>query len=161
MKYLYCLLFLAFGNVLNAQTKDDLVAALKVIFEQPEMERAFQNDLSEGMSVVIQVENNLVRSNSNLTTKLMAELTQDDFWDFDRSVKLLVGESPSEYGVKEEYLMQITFNGDDKSLRFFLSSIIREERKQYQWLYTMNKDFSDWEVQNSDVSSRGVRLNDW
>ena len=161
MKYLYIFIFLAFANILNAQTKDDLVEALKVIFEQAEMERAFQNDLSEGMSVVIQVENRLVQSNSNLTTKLMSELIQDDFWDFERPVKLLTGESPSEYGVRPEYLLNINFEGNDQILHFFISNIIREERKQYQWLYTLSKDFNDWEIKNSDVSSRGVRLNDW
>jgi len=161
MRYIYCIIFLAFANIINAQTKDDLVSALKVIFEQAEMERAFQNDLSEGMSVVIQIENRLVRSNLNLAAKLMSELTQDDFWDFNRPVKLLAGENSREYGVKEEYLMKFSFGGDDKILRFSFSSIIREERKQYQWLYTLSKDFGNWKVQNSDVSSVGVRLNNW
>jgi len=141
MKRLYFILsFFFFSLSANfAQSKEDVLSALQLIFEHPELERAYQHEVSEGLSIVIRTSSDM-RRGYNLTSDILNQLRQDDFYYFDRPVKLLIGEDDIEYtNFDPQTLLNFQVNGTENQLDFFLFSGIKKEQKRYQWTFRVIK----------------------
>lgn len=151
-----CLTFSSFG-----QTKEDILTCLNIILNEDDLDIAFNNNITSGSEAVI-VSSGRSNYNANDIQKIRDRLTQDDFYDFDRNIKVVQGDSEQlrRLGIPEIYTLSFSFGGDDNQLMFRLSTQIKGENLQAHWNYKLQKEDDEWEIVGNSMSKNRSVVND-
>jgi len=153
MKYLLLSLFLFCNTIVFGQTKADLLDCLEVIFEQDEFQIAFENEIRSNGALVIEINPKKWHS-PNKSQELKSELTQDDFYDFDRPVEIFYLGNRENGDLPKQYYLDFNFGGDEKNLRFILNTVTREDNLYRSWVYNLTKNDEEWEIEGRNLTKR-------
>jgi hypothetical protein len=135
------------------QTKEDIVAVIKAISAVPDLDPIFQVQLNEGPSMVI-LKSDKMGTNPNEVERQFFLLTDDDFWGFARSVKIMTSQEADRYGVKRDMMVNLglSFSNDNCNVR--LSAGIEENEQFLQGSISLIKAGFDWEVKGKHIQIR-------
>ena len=158
MKNLLLVIFMLIQVFAFGQTKEDFLECLAVVFEQPEFEPAFSNDILTSGGVVITASQKRNRYDNEFQ-KIRTSLRQDDFFDFDYAVKVVQGndEQVKDLGIDPKYVLQVSFNGKEEGeapYYLIFSTFVRNENMMFYWNYALVKEDGEWVVSGKTVDKR-------
>lgn len=156
MKYILLSFFLLCNTIVFGQTKEDILACLELIFEQDEFQVAFENDITSSGAVVMEINPNR-GYNDNSVQAIKSQLTQDDFYDFDRPVEILIIGNRQNPDTPKHYYLDFLFGGDKDNLRFNLWTVTRDDNMYCTWMYSLVKKFDEWEIVGRNLDKREHR----
>lgn len=136
-----------------SQTKEDIVAVIKAISSVPDIEPVFQVQLSEGPTMVI-LKNDKMGSNPNEVERQFYLLTDDDFWGFPRSVRIMTAQEADRYGVKRDMMVNLGLSFSEDNCNARLSAGIEENEQLLQGSISLIKSGFDWEVKGKHIQLR-------
>ena len=140
-------------HLTTAQTKDDIIAVIKSASELPELEPLFQVEMNSGPTMVL-AKSDRLSSGSNVVEKEFWSLTSDDFWGFDRPVRIMTEQEANFEGVEREKMvsLSISFAGDQCNLGF--TSTLEEGTRFFQGWISLDRSGFDWKVTGKNIRSR-------
>ncbi|MCB0688367.1 MAG: hypothetical protein KDC53_17635 [Saprospiraceae bacterium] len=135
------------------QSKEDIIAVFKAASQLSELDPLFQVDLSAGPTMVL-VKNNRLSSGSNEVERNYWSLTNDDFWGFDRPIKIMTEQEAGFEGVRNDQLVSasLSFSGDQCNLGF--TATIDEGTRYLQGWISLTRSGFDWEVTGQNIRTR-------
>jgi len=152
MKTLFISFFVLLTFTSVGQTKEDVLTCLNLILSEDDLDIAYNNNITSSNEVVIVSSG---RSNYNATEieKIRNRLTQDDFYDFDRDVKVVQGntEQLKRLGIPEIFTLSLFVAGDENELVFRMSTQIKGENIQAHWDYKLHKNDEEWEIVGNNM----------
>ena len=135
------------------QTKDDVISVIKAISDVPDLEPLFQVPLSEGPTMVI-LKNDKLGANPNELERQFFLLTDDDFWGFNRSVKIMSAQEADRYGVKRDMMVSLSLSFSDDLCNVRLTGGIEENEQYLQGSISLVRSGFDWTVKGKHIVVR-------
>lgn len=158
MKSISTLLLCLLPLIFQAQSKEDMLACLEVIMEQEDFQPAYENRGITGESLII-VANRDNWRNLNDFQKIRNSLTDDDFYGFSESVKIIQGDNEAiiNQGYNPLHILNFNFSESNGIYIFQLFTVVENQNLNYNWIYKLVKNGEDWEIESRNVDKRKVR----
>ena len=152
------LLILLFLNI-NAQSKEDLLSCLKIIFEQNEFQPAFNTDFTTEGCAYIEIPEFRFKDNiGDSLIEILSELRQVDFLNFIQRVRILNKKEVEFSEIPEHAILKIGSSGDSSTINFNIYTTITNERKVYKWQYVLVKNETAWQVEKSNLIKTDTKI---
>jgi len=154
MKYLLTISFIFFQLIAFAQTKEDVLICFEMITEHDSFLPAFENRSRTGEDLVIVTQNR--RSiNQNKFEKIIQSLTEDDFYDFRKTIKVIQGDNKTveNLGYNPRHLLNFGLSGKEDILAFTMSTLVEDRNLNYNWNFKFVKKDGEWELVGDNVFS--------
>jgi len=154
MKYLLMIGFVLFQLIAFAQTKEDVLICFEMITEHDSFQPAFENRSRTGEDLIILSPTN--RSmNPNEFEKILQSLTEDDFYDFSKRIKVIQGNNKTveNLGYNIRHLLNFGLSGKEDILAFTMSTLVEDRNLNYNWNFKFVKKDGEWELVGDNVFS--------
>jgi hypothetical protein len=158
MRYLATIALIFFQLLAFSQTKEDLLTCFEIITEHDDFQPAFENRGITGESLII-VTNNSRSINQNEFEKIRHSLTNDDFYDFRETIKVIQGDERAvrNQGYDPKHVLNFGFSTNHDFLVFFLNTVVENQNLRYDWNYKFVKEEGEWTLIGQNINKIKVR----
>ena len=158
MKYLLTIGLVFCQMFAFAQTKEDVLICFEMITEHDDFQPAFENRSRTGEDLII-VSQNRRSLNQNELEKIRQSFTDDDFYDFRESVKVIQGDKQmvKNLGYDIRHTLNLGFSGKKDLLVFTLSTVVEDRNLTYNWNYKFALEDEEWILVGNNVRTTKVR----
>ncbi len=145
-------LLISTGTSLSAQNqiidREDLLAALELVFSSPETDPLYQHPLSEGLTLVLSQPDRPSIGNRRRLETLFQSLNDNDFRYFDRPVQIFNRQMAQAYDIDQQYLTQLGLAIFPSHLLISLQSAIIIDQDTYFSTFSLTRESEDddWEI---------------
>jgi len=158
MKFIITIVLIFSQLIAFAQTKEDFLICFEMITEHDDFQPAFENRGITGEDLILVVNRN--RSvNQNEMERIQQSLTTDDFYDFDRDVKVIQGDDRilQNLGIDIRHTLGYGFSGNKNTLAFFLNTVVENQNLSYDWNFKFVKEEGEWILAGNSSNKRKTR----
>lgn len=153
-------IFILFAFPVFGQTKADFLDCLNLIFDQYEFQPAFSShETTQGQLIISSPEYQRARKPS--ISDIRNSIRQEDFYDFDHDIKVVMLDDFERLGIQREADLKIFLTGSESEMSILLNTIIWNESQRYSWSYYLVKTDDEWEIKSSHLSKEMVKLPVW